>query len=675
MALGTTLSAGLFLLPGLAASQAGPAIVLSYLLAALPLIPAMFSVVELATAMPRAGGAYYFLDRSLGPLVGAIGGLGTWLALVLKTAFALIGMGAYLSLWFPDLPLLSVAGSTAVLLAGVNVWGAKKTGRLQLALVLVTVATLTGFALGGLPAIEPSHFTDFFEAGAGAIFATAGLVYVSYVGVTKVASLAEEIRDPERNFPRGVFLALGTAVILYGACTLVMVGVVPLERLAGDLTPAGTAAAAVFGPLGAQIVTGAALLASASVASAGILSASRYPLAMSRDHLLPTWFRSLGRFGTPVRGIAVTLAGVLGALFFLDPTHIAKLAGAFQLLIFALLNVSVLVMRESGIASYDPGYRAPWYPWLQLAGIAGALGLIAMMGWGPGLFALGLIAVSVLWYYGYARPRVVRAGAIYHVFERLGRRRFAALDVELRGILKEKGLREQDPFEVIVGRATALELDAADRFEDAVRKAAKAFAERLPVPAEVLERGFLEGTRIGATPVEHGIAIPHVRLTEIESPQLVLARTRSGISIEPSDVLDRPRNAERIHAFFFLASPDRDASQHLRLLAHLAVQVDDAAFMPAWLATRETDALRDILLRGERSASLTVDAAGPAADWIDRPLRELRVPGDCLVALVRRHGESLVPHGSTVLRAGDHLTVIGAPEEVRRFREWAQGSQ
>ena len=87
IATGTTLSAGFFLLPGIAFNEAGPAVVLSYLIAAIPLIPAMFSMAELATAMPRAGGAYYFLDRSMGPFVGTIGGMGTWLALVLKTAF------------------------------------------------------------------------------------------------------------------------------------------------------------------------------------------------------------------------------------------------------------------------------------------------------------------------------------------------------------------------------------------------------------------------------------------------------------------------------------------------------------------------------------------------------------------------------------------------------------
>ena len=135
IATGTTLSAGFFLLPGLAASSAGPALILAYLIAAIPLIPSMFSVIELATAMPRAGGIYYFLDRSLGPMLGTIGGIGTWLALILKVAFALIGMGAYISLFIPDLSIKPIAITLAIVLALLNIFGAKKTGGFQVMLV------------------------------------------------------------------------------------------------------------------------------------------------------------------------------------------------------------------------------------------------------------------------------------------------------------------------------------------------------------------------------------------------------------------------------------------------------------------------------------------------------------------------------------------------------------
>ncbi|MCG8456079.1 MAG: APC family permease, partial [Holophagales bacterium] len=213
---GATLSAGFFLLPGIAAETAGPAIVLAYLLAALPMIPAMFSVVELATAMPRAGGVYYFLDRSLGPLMGMIGGLGTWLALILKVSFALVGMGAYLGIFFHDLPITPVAIALAVFLGAINTHSAEKSGRLQVFLVASLLAALSALILGGLPKIQPDHFRGFLEAGGESVLATAGFVYISYVGITKVASLSEEVRNPERNLPRAVFLSLTTAVLVYG---------------------------------------------------------------------------------------------------------------------------------------------------------------------------------------------------------------------------------------------------------------------------------------------------------------------------------------------------------------------------------------------------------------------------------------------------------------------------
>ena len=127
---GATLSGGFFILPGLAAAQAGPALVLAYLLVAVPLFPAVFSLVEMATAMPRAGGLYYFVDRSLGPGIGTIGGIGTWLALILKSAFALIGMGAYIALFLNQVSIIPVAVGFAVAIGLLNLISVKGSGRL-----------------------------------------------------------------------------------------------------------------------------------------------------------------------------------------------------------------------------------------------------------------------------------------------------------------------------------------------------------------------------------------------------------------------------------------------------------------------------------------------------------------------------------------------------------------
>ena len=121
---GAMISSGFFLLPGLAAAQTGSSFVLAYFLSALLILTAMLSQAELATAMPKAGGTYYYLDRTVGPRVGTIGGIGTWLALVLKSGFALIGMGAYLALVI-EIPMVPIAVAAALAFGVLNLVGAK----------------------------------------------------------------------------------------------------------------------------------------------------------------------------------------------------------------------------------------------------------------------------------------------------------------------------------------------------------------------------------------------------------------------------------------------------------------------------------------------------------------------------------------------------------------------
>lgn len=669
IATGTTLSAGFFLLPGLAAAQAGPALIAAYLIAAIPLVPAMFSVVELSTAMPRAGGIYYFLDRSLGPMIGTLGGLGTWLAVALKVAFALVGMGAYLGLFLPDLEIVPLAVGLALVLGCVSMFGAKTSGGFQVLLVLGLLSILFAFIGGAFPALRASHFSGFFDAGTGAILSTAGLVYISYVGVTTVASLAEEVKDPERNLPLGVFLALGTAIVIYGVGTTMMVGLIPPDRLVGDLTPVATAGQELFGWWGTLVLSAAAVIAFTSVANAGLLSASRFPIAMSRDHLLPAFLRRLSRRGSPTASILLTLGTIVAILVVFDPVRIAKLASAFQLAMFALVSLAVIVMRESRIDSYDPGYRSPGYPWMQITGIVTALVLIAQMGVGPALFCGGLVVASVGWYLGYGRTRVDRGGAIYHVFERLGRRRFAGLDPELRSILKEKGLREEDPFEELVARAAAIDVPDEMQFETLVERAAVPLAERTGAPAERLGEGFLEGTRVGMTPVEGGVALPHLRLPEAAGSELVLVRASGGLRVPIGNPLGETRMSEPVFAIFFVVSPEHDPARHLRLLAQIAGRVEEDNFHPSWLEARDEHGLKEALLRTERFVTLGLEPMGAAGELIGRAVRDLALPQGCLIAVIRRGAEAIVPRGSTVLERGDRLTVIGSPKGINELRQ------
>ncbi len=672
IATGATLSSGFFLLPGLAAAGAGAAMPLTYVLAALVLVPGLLSLVELATAMPRAGGLYYFLDRSMGPLVGTIGGFGTWISLILKSTFALVGVDAYLRLFFPGLDMGPVAAGFALAFGVVNLLGAKRTGTFQVFLLVGLLLLLLWFCGFGLLQVDVGRFSPFFGAGSTGIISATGLVVVSYMGLTKVASVAEEVRDPERNLPLGMFLAFGTIVAIYTLGTGVMVGVVGVEVLArdgGDLTPVATVAESLLGHWGAILMTVAAVLAFSSVANAGILSASRYPLAMGRDRLLPGYFSRVGRWGTPSAGIGVTVGLILLSVLLFDPAGVAKLAGAFQLVMFALACLAVTVMRESGIESYDPGFRAPFYPTIQILGILAPFWLVINMGLLPTLFTGGLLTFGAMWYAYYARERVSREGAILHVFERMGRQRYGGLDREFREILKEREPRAADPFEEVLTGALVLDVEEPVEFELLVDRASRKLAEDLDVAPGRLVEGFLEGTRLGVTPVSHGAALPHVRMQDVDHPRLLLARARAGVKLELPENDRSRRPEERLQAVFFLVSPEENPGQHLRILAQIARSVDHEDFMERWLAAGSEEELKETLLLDERCFAFLLEEGEMGSDLVGRKVNEADFPPDTLVAMIRRGDELIIPKGATKLVHGDRLTIIGTPSGIALLRK------
>ncbi len=671
VATGATLSTGFFLLPGLAAISGGSAIPTAYLVAGLCLVPGLLSQVELATAMPRAGGIYYFVDRSMGPLLGTVAGLGTWITLILKSAFALVGIGAYLALYAPNAPVGPISVGFAIAFGVLNLLGAKKVGSFQLVLTSALLLVLGWFIVGGLPRAAPSGVGGLLPRDMDSFLATVGLVIVSFMGLIKVASLSEEVRDPERNIPLGVALAFLTAIVAYVVGTWVMVSVVGVDALTangGDLTPAATLAESLFGPVGAAVMTMAAIVSFSSVANAGILSASRYPWAMSRDHMLPRVLRLLSAWRTPHVAIFATVALVVGALTLFDPTHIAELAGAFALIMFALSCLAVLVMRESRIPSYDPGFRSPFYPWIQVLGILLPFPIILEMGWLATLLSGGFVMLGVVWYTYYARDRVMREGAIYHVFERLGRQRDPGLERELREILREKGLRAADPFEELITRARVIDFREPVGFTEIVSKVSGAMSEEFRIPETPLSEGFLSCTISGKTPTAHGAILPHLRLPALPEPSVVLVRARQTIHIDVDIGSPMPQPDRPIQAGFFLASPESDPGLHLRILAQIAARVDDETFLEEWLKAGDEQELREVMLRDERMCVLDVRADHPSEVLVGRAIRDIDLPESALVAMIRRGTELVVPHGSTQIETGDRLTILGEPQGIIDLR-------
>ncbi|MEX2601247.1 MAG: amino acid permease [Balneolaceae bacterium] len=675
---GAMFSSGFFLLPGLAAAQTGPSVFIAYLVAGFLILPAMFSVAELSTAMPRAGGAYYFIDRSLGPLFGTVGGIGSWLALIFKSAFALIGMGAYIAI-FIDLPITPVAIVLTILFGVTNVVGAKESSWLQNILVATLVSILVFYVIQGLFAVFSldffsvmrEEFTPLFQFGPQGFFATIGFVFVSYAGLTKVASVSEEVQNPDRNIPLGMMLSLLTATIIYVIGVFIMVMLVDSEALQSDLTPVATAGEVFMnwlpGQTGLVLVVIAAIAAFASTANAGIMSAARYPLAMARDSLIPHFFSKLGRFETPMASTVATVLLMIFLILAFNVEAVAKLASAFQLLLFGILNISVIVMRESEIESYDPGFRSPLYPWMQIAGFFISVFLIAEMGFLSMIFTMAVIAVSVIWYFSYAKDRVDRQGAIYHVHARLGKYQYDGLEREMKGILREKGLRKEDPYEKAMGRSFVLDYAEQLTFNKITREVTDEFSNQMEISSDFLFEKFLKHSSEGAIPVGNAAALKHVRIDRDIDTRIALVRIQSGMTPESDDFEyseDDDDRGGKIFCLIYLISSTQKSGQHLRILAHLAEMIDRADFKERWKNADDESSLREILLHDERFINIDVQRGGSAGFMIDNQVKDLDLPGESLITLIKRDGNIIFPHGKTVIKEGDTLSIIGEKADI-----------
>lgn len=594
---GAMISSGLFVLPGIAAAKCGPSVVAAYLLSGLMLIPAMLSMAEMSTAMPRAGGSYFFVSRSLGGMFGTIDGVGDWLTLLLKTGIALLGLGAYLAHYL-HLPMQVIAILAGVVFTVINIVGAKETTRIQVAMVAGLLAILVFLVVKSGHKIDHAAFTPFTPNGWGAVLPTAALVFISYIGLTKVASMAEEIKHPERNIPLGMFLSLLVILALYGAVVAVVVGVLPAEQLYTTLTPLSDAAAITIGPIGMHLISLAAALAFATTANAGIMSASRYLLAMSRDRVIPHSFARFSRFKTPHNAILLTAGVILLIVASAGIERIAKMASTFQLLVFAFVNVAVIVMRESGIKSYDPGFKSPLYPYIQIVGILISVVLIPEMGLLSSMFAMGLVAIGVVWHHLYVRPRVEpRVGAVAKMAERLGERLLErdadamGLRTELRQIMKERGLREDDPFYKMVQAAAFVEVGAEADSEEVLRRGADLLAQRSGISRDLIYGALLERNRLGETPADAGVALPHLLLNDVNDFHMVAVRSIHG--------LDFPLAKQTIHAVFLLLGSRAHPTQHLRFLAAIARRAEDPHFIDNWINADSIGELPGLLLSAE----------------------------------------------------------------------------
>jgi len=414
ISIGGMLGSGIFVLPGFAASLTGSSVWLAYLIAALCILPAALSKSELATAMPSSGGTYVYIERAFGPMFGTISGIGLWLSLLLKSSFALIGLGAYLAVLInldDNLTKLVALGFLCFIMF-LNVFGIKKVGKVQIVIVSISLICLVSIFLIGFPLVNPDYLTPFLSNGNTGLISTVAFVYISYAGVTKVAAIAGEIKNPDRNLPLAMILSLLTIASIYVFIAFVLVGNIPIKDLTTDIRPIYTVSNIIGGKYFGYAAAAVGVLTLMSMANSGVLASSRFPFAMARDKLLPSFLERLhSKYLTPVISIFITCITMAFVIVFLDIVKIAKLASAFKVMMFISVNFCVIILRETSAQWYNPSYKSPLYPFLQLFGIFSGFILLVFLGWMP-FFAILVISALGVFLYFFIGKDATRTGVL-----------------------------------------------------------------------------------------------------------------------------------------------------------------------------------------------------------------------------------------------------------------------
>ena len=414
ISIGGMLGSGIFVLPGFASGLTGPSVWLAYLLGAVCVLPAALSKSELATAMPSSGGTYVYIERAFGPLFGTISGIGLWLSLLLKSSFALIGLGAYLAVLINISDGLTpyVALGFLSIIVLLNIFGVKKVGKVQLYIVSISLACLAALFFIGFPKVDPDYLEPFMSNGNIGLISAIAFVYISYSGVIKVAAIAGEIKNPDKNLPLAMILSLFSIAAIYVFVSFILAGTVNPDSLSIDIRPIHTAAKNVGGDYFGYFAAVIGVLTLMSGANSGVLASSRFPFAMARDLLMPKFFSRIhSKYLTPVFSILFTGLLMTLVILYLDVVKIAKLASAFMVMMFISVNFCVIILRETSAQWYKPTYMSPFYPFLQIFGIVSGFFLLLLLGLLPLLSILIISVIGAIIYLLIGR-RATRTGVL-----------------------------------------------------------------------------------------------------------------------------------------------------------------------------------------------------------------------------------------------------------------------
>ena len=593
IATGAMISSGIFILPGLAFSKVGSSVFISYFAAGLLGVIGVLSMIELSTAMPKAGGDYYFINKTFGPLLGSISGFLGLIALSLKSAFAIFGIAEIIYL-YTGVPAIASGAVLCVLFVVLNIVGVKEAAFFQTGMVIMLLLLMTLYIITGLPRLEMSHFSDLGSANINSILVTSGFIFISFGGLLKVANISEEVANPKRNLPLGMISSILTVTVLYTLITFIITGTLSPEAFSESLTPVADSARITSGGFGYIVILVASTLAFFTTANAGIMAASRYPLALSKDNLLPERIGKVnGKTRTPVLSIVIT--GTIVMLSLLLPLEtLVKVASTVILTSYVLTNLAVIIFRESKLTNYRPSFKAPLYPWIQIISIGIFLFFIIDLGLQAIEISIALVAAGILIYLFYGRRKSSHESALLHLLKRIADEKLltGTFEDDFREIIIDRDNIEQDNFDVLIKDAEISDVSGRLDFNALINIVVKEIAPRIDMPEEQIIKRFHERQAESNTALSDFLAVPHIIIDGEDKMFMHIIRAKDGIKFTESE--------DAVQAVFLLGGTKDKRVLHLKTIAAIASLISEPDFEKKWADAKNTVELKNMMTLNSR---------------------------------------------------------------------------
>ena len=650
--IGAMMGPGIFALPGEAAKLLGPLGVLAYLLMGGLTMFSALNYAELGAAMPVAGGGYSIVQRTLPRPVAFLTGWFFWIGNISACALYVVVFGLTLKEWFwPNLSVPLVALITTVVFGLINLRGLSDALKVVTVMNLVELAVLIGIAILGISHIEAPNLEPLAPMGWSPLLAGMSLIYVSFVGYELITVAAEEILEPAKTIPRAIIITMVVAVLLYVGIVFVMMGAVHHSELAQTDVPFIYFADRILGGWGRWAAVIATVMASLSAFAVTLGASARVLFALGRDGHFP---RRLGKLHATTKTPHIALL-VCSVMVWVMATSgvvkfVASMASFGFLLGLGFVNVAVIAL-----ARRKPNLRRPFkvrgYPWVPVLGVLTTWGFVLPLE--NRTIGLGIV-LTIIGLGVYCRRPTNRAELAS------GARKLVAAAARLL-------TKRRKPMRVLIIGGGRLGSSIAERLlkHDETRQVFRTHRYEITFIEQDSERCTELETRFGV-PIYEGDGTRRDVLEQVGADEVDV--TIAAADVDGTNVIAslQARQLGMGRVIAIVHDPHLLPMLKEEGVVALSAPWETAAMVESHL---DRPGVADLFEIGSGVASLAEVTVPEGARVAERPIQELEIPRDCMVAAVIRGKEFVVPRGDTRIMAGDDVVFVGIPKAVQEARD------